>query len=328
MNHVAGPERRVVIVDHSRTIQAILDNAFGTRKDFGVVGFSSDASSAAEMIRQLSPDIVTIDLYMPHIDGAALLDMIGDLGHVCKIIVSDQAARNVALTAKLRNAGASACLDKRDLVDNPTSFFEQINSAYHAFQETRHKWHRADAATTTVAPPLADPVLPAKLSRPPFPVDENRRLDTVRRKALGNAVHERQFDLVTRHMAQAAEFPMCLLTFIDDDTQWIKSAHGIDVTSTPRSDAFCTYTIGQGGWFVVSNALRDERFAANPLVVGAPYIRTYAAHPIVIGDGTRLGALCLIDVKPRTVSHAVLTQLAGMAEIVAEMIEQRPVLAA
>ena len=64
---------RVVIVDDSRTIQAMLDNAFSKRAGFQVVGFCSDPTNAAEMIRRLRPDIVTIDLIMPYIDGAGLL---------------------------------------------------------------------------------------------------------------------------------------------------------------------------------------------------------------------------------------------------------------
>jgi chemotaxis response regulator CheB len=71
-----GPDkvaRRVVVVDDSRTIQAILDNAFSARTDFRVVGFAADGNVAAEMIRRLMPDVVTIDLAMPYIDGEALL---------------------------------------------------------------------------------------------------------------------------------------------------------------------------------------------------------------------------------------------------------------
>ena len=79
---------KVVIVDDSRTVQAMLDNAFSKRTDFDVVGFASDAPSAAEMVRRLKPNIVTIDLCMPYLDGAALLEMLSDTPTVCKIVVS------------------------------------------------------------------------------------------------------------------------------------------------------------------------------------------------------------------------------------------------
>ena len=116
---------RVVIVDDSRTIQAMLDNAFSKRTDFRVVGFSSDAATAVDMIRNLMPDIVTIDLNMPYIDGATLLRMIADLETVCKIIVSDAPLKNLALAASLGQAGAALCLGKTDLAADPDAFFYQ-----------------------------------------------------------------------------------------------------------------------------------------------------------------------------------------------------------
>lgn len=322
MERVVQADKRVVIVDDSRTIQAILDNAFGARKGFCVVGLSSDAPSAAEMIATLMPDIVTIDLCMPYIDGAALLEMVAHLPDVCKIIVSDQATKNIVMTGKLERAGASACLGKRELIENQDAFFAKVNAAWAA---SRHGERGRSASTRTLDPAVAQVAQSNDRSNSSYPVpfDERRRLLVLRDKRLADAVHERQFDLITRHMANLADFPVCLVTFIDKTTQWIKSAHGFDAVSTPRGPAFCNYTISQGDAFVVPNALKDERFARNPLVLGSPHIRSYFGHPITARDGTRLGALCLIDVRPRTVSSLVLGQLADMADVVAEMIENR-----
>ena len=319
-------KRRVVIVDDSRTMQAMLENAFGGRPDFEVVGVAGDAKSGAEMIKLLRPDIATIDLCMPYIDGAALLKMISEVRGTCAITVSDQSARNVAVTAELQKLGAVACLSKVELARDPKSFFKKVNEAYDTFDAARK--HRIASFRTMPTSGERTPasVLP-NLPRPSFPVplDERRRLDILGRTQLANAVRERQFDAVTRHFAAATDFPVCLITFIDKDTQWIKSGVGLTALSTPREQAFCNYTISQGGAFVVEDATTDSRFSTNPLVIGPPRIRSYAGHSIEARDGTRIGALCLIDIKPRKVSSAVLRQLAGMAEIVSEMIAQRPV---
>jgi chemotaxis response regulator CheB len=114
--------RRVVIVDDSRTSQAIVETAFEDKRDFTVVGVASDAAEGARLVRQLVPDLVTIDLCMPYLDGSALLEMLGHMRDVCKIIVSESFSNNVAVIARLEELGASLCLRKTDLKVNPVTF--------------------------------------------------------------------------------------------------------------------------------------------------------------------------------------------------------------
>jgi DNA-binding NarL/FixJ family response regulator len=323
-NSVASSEKlRVVIVDDSRTIQAMLDNAFSKRTDFRVVGFSSDAATAVDMIRNLMPDIVTIDLNMPYIDGATLLRMVADLETVCKIVVSDAPLKNLALAASLGQAGAALCLGKTDLAADPDAFFTKVRTAARGIRKgARH--HRGTVeglrrlviAATEMSPVHAE-------SHFPVPIDEKDRLQFLRRNDLANNERERRFDLVTRHLTRVTDFPVSLLTFIDRDTQWIKSASGLEIGSTPREEAFCNYTIAQGGAFVVANATSDRRFSHFPSVANSPSVRCYAGYPVITSDGINVGALCVIDNRVRTVPKHVLDQLAGMADIVAEMIDQR-----
>ncbi|KAI3476344.1 hypothetical protein L1887_62108 [Cichorium endivia] len=51
---------------------------------------------------------------------------------------------------------------------------------------------------------------------------------------------------------------------------------------------------------VIFDAAKDWRFSGNPLVKGSPDIRFYAGSPLRTSDGLNIGALCLIDDKPRT----------------------------
>ena len=68
------------------------------------------------------------------------------------------------------------------------------------------------------------------------------------------------------------------------------------------------------------DALHDPRFSANPLVLGEPHIRSYAGVPLQSPDGYNVGALCAIDVVPRTFSDAQLAILRSFATLVVEQI--------
>jgi DNA-binding NarL/FixJ family response regulator len=299
----------------------MLDNAFSKRNDFRVVGFANDAMSAVDMIRKFVPDVVTIDLCMPYLDGAGLLDMIKDLRGVCKIVVSDNAMNNLMLTAKLLEAGASVCIAKSDLSKDPAGFFKRINTAVDAMASAKRDPLSPIAARLTTYRHATPTILAKSVMTFPVPTDESERIRFIDRNGLANASRERKFDLVTQHVAKATVFPACLLTIIDRDTQWIKSAYGLEVESTPRHQAFCNYTISQGGIFAVSNAATDPRFSGNALVTGLPNIKSYAGHPVENSAGVVVASLCVIDTRVRTVSRHVIEQLAGMAQIVGEMLD-------
>ena len=125
------------------------------------------------------------------------------------------------------------------------------------------------------------------------------------------------FDRLTRLAAATLQMPIALVSLVDRDRQWFKSAVGLDAPQTGRDVAFCSHAVEQGTLLEVPDALLDPRFATNPLVTGPPDIRFYAGHPIFSPDGHAIGTLCVIDRKPRTLSadqRALLADLAEMAQ--------------
>ena len=119
--------------------------------------------------------------------------------------------------------------------------------------------------------------------------------------------------------------PICAVSLVDRERQWFKSTQGIDVTETPRSMSFCSHTILDPGLLVVPNAIDDHRFSNNPLVTGAPHIRSYAGAPLRTPDGYNVGALCAIDTVPRDFSEAQLGILSSFAVLVVDELELRRV---
>jgi len=95
------------------------------------------------------------------------------------------------------------------------------------------------------------------------------------------------------------DVPIALISLVHKDRQFFKARVGLDVCETDRDVSFCTFAIIQHDVFVVLDALQDERFSKNALVVGHPNIRFYAGAPLITKAGYPLGSLCLIDNKPR-----------------------------
>jgi hypothetical protein len=128
---------------------------------------------------------------------------------------------------------------------------------------------------------------------------------------------EERFDRITRLARRVFGVTSAAVTLVDRDVQHVKSQEGRHLDATPRHDSFCHHTLGAGQTLVVEDAAGDERFAGNPLVLGGPNIRFYAGHPLEAPGGHRVGALCLIDDRPRRFTdeeRLLLEELAGWVQ--------------
>ncbi len=72
---------------------------------------------------------------------------------------------------------------------------------------------------------------------------------------------------------------------------------------------------------IVEDTLEDVRFFDNPLVVNDPKIRFYAGHPLTTNDGKSLGTLCVIGMKPQSLSETQKRALRVLANQVMIQIE-------
>ncbi len=152
---------------------------------------------------------------------------------------------------------------------------------------------------------------------------ENHRLDDLRLYKIMDTAAEKAFDDLTALASVICGAPISLVSFVDDQRQWFKSHHGLDASETPREQAFCAHAILGDQIMVVEDALRDSRFADNPLVTGAPNIRFYAGAPLTVASGSSLGTLCIIDQQPRSLSDTQLKALAVLRDAVVSQLELR-----
>jgi diguanylate cyclase (GGDEF)-like protein len=151
------------------------------------------------------------------------------------------------------------------------------------------------------------------LQIPDIPQDEQARLKTLRSLNILDTSPEERFDRLTRLAKRLFQVPIALVSLVDENRQWFKSCVGLSVSETPRDISFCGHAILGDEIFIVSDAMMDERFADNPLVVEAPHIRFYAGCPLRYPNGSKLGTLCIIDQVPRVLAAEDLETLKDLA---------------
>ena len=160
----------------------------------------------------------------------------------------------------------------------------------------------------------------------PRPLDEEERLASLLNYSLLDTPPEDGFDRLTRLAARLLDMPLALVTLLDRERMWIKSAGGpfpCIATEIRREESFCTHAILSPDVLVVENALLDPRFAENSLVRGELHVRFYAGAALFDRDGRALGALCVLDIRPRTLSAEQITLLRDLADSVQTEIELR-----
>ncbi len=130
---------------------------------------------------------------------------------------------------------------------------------------------------------------------------------------------ESAFDSLAQAAAAVCGAPMSAVSLVDAERQWFKAHTGLEVRETPRDVSFCARAMHGDGLFVVPDTHLDPRFSGNRLVTGEPYLRFYAGAPIRAASGAPLGALCVLDVRPRP--DGLTAEQAMILRVLADQVE-------
>lgn len=159
------------------------------------------------------------------------------------------------------------------------------------------------------------------MTPPKTPDNEAERACALRSLLVLDTPAEERFDRITRMARKLLGTDIALVSLVDSQRQWFKSAQGLDAPETGRDISFCGHAILGEEAFVVRDARDDPRFADNPLVLGDPSIRLYAGQPLHGPDGHRVGTLCVIDREPRSLGADDLRTLKDLAITVERELE-------
>ena len=153
--------------------------------------------------------------------------------------------------------------------------------------------------------------------------DEPELVEALQRYEILDTPSEQAFDDLTLLAAHICATPIAMVSLVDSNRQWFKSRVGIELTQTPRDVAFCAHAIAGNETMIVPDALADDRFARNPLVLDDPQIRFYAGSPLCISEGQAMGTLCVIDRVPRNLTRGQQDALEALSRRVIAQMELR-----
>jgi diguanylate cyclase (GGDEF)-like protein len=139
------------------------------------------------------------------------------------------------------------------------------------------------------------------------------------------------FDRLTRLVSDMLSVPISLLSLIDRDRQFFKSACGLsapwaEATQIPLSHSFCQHAVAAKRRLVIDDARQNPLVAGN-LATRDLSVIAYAGVPLVLQDGHCVGVFCAIDRQPRRWSELDLRLLEDLAGTVNTLLDQRRSLA-
>lgn len=106
---------KVLIIDDSALIRSVLTEIIDSQEDMQVVGVAADPLTGRELIRKTNPDVLTLDVEMPHMNGLEFLEKLMRLKPMPVLMVSSLTKQGSAITLKALELGAVDYVTKPEL---------------------------------------------------------------------------------------------------------------------------------------------------------------------------------------------------------------------
>jgi two-component system chemotaxis response regulator CheB len=151
---------KVLIVDDSALIRSVMSEIIGSQPDMQVVGVAPDPIVARELIKQTNPDVLTLDVEMPRMDGLDFLEKLMRLRPMPVVMVSSLTERGSEITLRALELGAVDFVTKpkmsiqsgmREYTD---LIADKIRAAAQARIKARHVAQRDPAAAPGAGLPM------------------------------------------------------------------------------------------------------------------------------------------------------------------------------
>ena len=138
---------RVLIADDSAFMRKVLSDMFASQPDFEVAGTARNGQETVEKVRELSPDLVTLDVNMPVMDGLEALDIIMKEHPIPVVMLSSLTQKGTEQTVKALALGAV------DFISKAGGSISSIDGITSEILEKCRAAAKAHARKTTLASP-------------------------------------------------------------------------------------------------------------------------------------------------------------------------------
>ncbi|HEX3984835.1 MAG TPA: chemotaxis response regulator protein-glutamate methylesterase [Acidisoma sp.] len=128
---------RVLIVDDSPTMRGVIAARLRSDPTIEVIGQAADPHEARQAIKQLNPDVITLDIEMPNMDGLEFLEKIMRLRPTPVIMISSLTQRGADVTLRALEIGAFDCIAKP--TSGPSEEFDQLPEKVKAAAASRRR---------------------------------------------------------------------------------------------------------------------------------------------------------------------------------------------
>ena len=156
-----------------------------------------------------------------------------------------------------------------------------------------------------------------------IPKNDKERLLAVKSYKLNRCQKDISFNNITALATTITNMPVSLISIVDKDEVWFKSAKGMQINSSEKELSFCSYAIASDDdVYIVENTKKDLRFVNHPYTKnGDKSIAFYAGVCLTDKDNHKLGTLCVIDHKPNAINKDQKEALKLLAQQVVKLIE-------